>query len=324
MSEIEYPQMGDVSPLQFSGEVLPEYIIYIVQLLIVFAGLVSIISIVGGGLLWLSSRGDPEKIKEGKERFSNAIFGFIIVLSSFVFLSSIDPDLTNVDNPDVKDTEESFPSGIYLSRTTSFPEEIEDLKQETEKITNSIRNLEELGEDIKSLLIANQTNNQGEVTDYYYAVLVHEKRGFRGRCELFVNNSGQPRSFDLSGENISSITVVQVNKNAPNSGKLVAYSRPDFREDYPHESLNTALSRLTSLSIPGVWSIDIKGDFAVVLASGDSWENTDNGCGVFLDSSPIPDLKGHHMNQCNPRKVMPIYAAYDSCATHYVAFPLFR
>ncbi len=323
--EVNYPEIGGLSSTHLIGESLPDYLIYIVQFLVAFAVIVSVFSIISGGVLWVTSGGNPLKIKEGKEKFSSAILGLIIILSSYTFLFSLNPDLTEVDDPVIEERKESHPPGIYLSAENAIPLDFEEISDDVRRIERSKRNLEELGGSIRTIRIANPLNNRGEVTDYYYGVLIQEDRGFRGRCEFLVNPSPEVKDFTINdNKNISSVTVIQINANPPERGFVTAHSRPDFREDYPYETLNLNALSMQRLSINGVWSLDIEGSYGVVLSSGEDWETSDDGCGVFLESNPISDLKGHHMNLCNPRKITPIYAAYDSCSTHYVALPLFR
>ncbi len=320
--EVDYPQIGEIRPIYVEGEGLPEYIIYMVGFLIVLAVLVTIFSLIRGGISWLTARGDPVKIKEGKDRVSGSIFGLIIILSSFLFLSSINPILTEMKELEVVETEEDpFPPGIHLSSSANIPENIEDMDEDTYRITQSIRNLED--KEVRAIRIANQLDREGNILGYYYVIVVHELSAFRGRCAVFVNDTSSPKDFSVPGD-ISSVSVIQISKDPLDTGNVRAYMRPDFNENYPSQSLDLHTKNFRALSIPEVWSIDVDGLYGIILASGDSWETTGDGCGVFLDSKPLPDLKEHHMNKCNPRKMMPFFAAYESCATHYMVLPLFR
>jgi hypothetical protein len=319
--EVDYPQLGDVRPIYAEGDGLSEYVIYMVQLLIVLATLITVIALIRGGLSWLTARGDPMKIKEGKERITGSVFGLIIVLSSFVFLSNIDPTLVQLKELEVIEVEESFPPGIYISSSQIIPENIEDMSGDVYRISQSVRNLEDI--EPRAIRLANQLDREGNILNFYYAVVLHELSAFRGRCVIFINEDPNPRDF-IVPEGVSSISIIQVNANPPEIGGVRVYMRPDFNEDYPAETLVTTTNRITPLSIPEVWSIDIDGNYGVILTSGDSWETTENGCGVFLEAKPLSDLKENHMNRCNPRRMMPFFAAYESCSTHYMALPLFR
>jgi hypothetical protein len=318
--EVDYPRIQDIKPASISAEGLPEYVIYLFYFLIALALVITTLSLIRGGLSWLTARGDPAKIREGRERITGSIFGIIIILSSSLFLSSINPEIVQIDKLEVTEIEEPFPPGIYLSPREYIPQDIENIEGDVYRISRPIRNLEDTP--VRSIRIANQLDGKGNLLGYYYAVVLHELTAFRGRCALFINESNEFKDF-LVPEGASSISIIQVNMEPPKIGKVMAYMRPDFNENYPYQALSVTQSFLP-LSIGEVWSIDIEGKYAVILASGNSWETTGEGCGVFLDSKPIPDLKEHHMNKCNPRTMMPFFAAYESCATHYSVLPLFR
>ncbi len=308
---------------------LPLYILYVIYFLMAVGTVVSAIALIGGGLMWLTSAGDPIKTKEGKERLLSALVGLFIILSSFLFLSALNPELVEVEEPEITEQVEFFPPGIYLSKKETIPDDIEEsnleeLEKNIHRITFSTRNLEEKGIGIKTVRIANHLDEKGNILDYYYGVVLHEKTAFQGRCEFFLNDSSKPMDFPVSGENISSVTVMRVNKKPPEEGFIKVHEKPDFNEDYSFEYLDLLTPEFLPLSVSGVWSMDIQGNYGVILSSGKTWEKADNGCGVFLDFRPIPDLKGHHMNTCRVWTGPPWFSSYKSCATHYAVFPLLR
>lgn len=321
--EVDYPRIDSYSPSYTERQGLPDYVVYIIQLLTGIALVITVISLVKGGLLWMTSTGEPLKVKSSKEQLSSAVMGFLIILSSFVFLSAIDPTLLDLDELEVVEVEESHPPGIYLSLEEDIPEEIEEESENIYRITTSTRNLREISGQVRSIRIANQVGQEGSLMGYYYGVVLHEEQAFRGRCEYFVNSETGPLDISVSGS-VTSVTVIRIDEIPSETGGVTAYERPDFREDYPYQMLERFTDNFRNLEISEVWSLDIEGNYGVILASGDSWETTQEGCGVFLDSNPMPDLKGHHMNRCNPRRETPYYAAHESCATHYAVFPLFR
>ncbi len=323
--EIDYPEIGGFRPVYEETGGISEYLLYITQFLIGLSIVVTVFSLVKAGILWMTSAGKPLKIKESKEQLSSALMGLLIILFSFVFLSAIDPTLLELKELEVIEVEETHPPGVYLSLSGEFPDEVEEEgeAEDVYRISSSVRNLEELRGRVESIRIANQTGQEGELIGYYYGVILHEEPAFRGSCEIFVNEGVEPEDFSVSGS-VSSVTVIRIDENPPEEGGVTAYERPDFREDHPYQRLGRVTTSLNPLGIDGVWSIDIEGNYGVLLSSGSSWESMEDGCGVLLDGKPIPDLKGHHMNRCNPRRETPFFAAYESCATHYAVFPLFQ
>ena len=60
-------------------------------------GLVALAIIIYGGVLYSASAGNPSRIEEAKTWIEHAIFGLILLLSSFLILNIINPDLTTLD-----------------------------------------------------------------------------------------------------------------------------------------------------------------------------------------------------------------------------------
>tara|TARA_Y100000310_G_scaffold279462_1_gene298579 strand:+ start:394 stop:933 length:540 start_codon:yes stop_codon:yes gene_type:complete len=67
--------------------------------LVSISGLAAFVMIVWGGIQWMTSSGDTGKISDAKDRIQKALLGLLIVLSSFLILQVINPDLTNLSIP---------------------------------------------------------------------------------------------------------------------------------------------------------------------------------------------------------------------------------
>lgn len=356
-TEVSYPELDGYSPDSTEGS-FPLYVRYIAQFLIFLGVLLAVFSLVRGGFLWVSSAGDPVKIKDSKEKISAAVLGLIIVLGASLFLSSINPALTDFGEEEelrekVRESivQEVYPPGIYLSKidiSNKSTSEVEKMVHEEGgdviRIMNSIRNLQDRGEGINTIRVVNQTDRGGNLIGFYYALILHEEPGFRGKCHVIVNNEKE-KDFSVSNiDSFSSITLVQIAEDPPtHENKIVGgvnlYAHPDFRGEKDELEIATInnnfnLQPLTN-TLQSVWSIEVirrnpeqrglaeEGRFAIILSSGDSWENSER-CSVFLDSRAIPDLKMHHMNKCDEQTHMPIFSAYRSCSTHYMVLPLYR
>jgi hypothetical protein len=90
--EMDYPEIaGTDSETVKSG--LPGYVKYIFNLGIVLAGMVAFGALIKAGITYLTAVGNPEKLKEGKDGLVSAFLGLIILLSSYMILASINPQL---------------------------------------------------------------------------------------------------------------------------------------------------------------------------------------------------------------------------------------
>ncbi len=65
-------------------------------------------SLVMGGFKYLTSTGSPDKMKDAKDQIVSAFSGFLLLLSSFLILNTINPDLTNLKIPELPEAGEVF------------------------------------------------------------------------------------------------------------------------------------------------------------------------------------------------------------------------
>jgi len=91
--ETAYPTIPEVETPTTVKTALPDYLRYVFTFAIIISGLIAFGAIIYGGMLYLTSTGDPTKISEGKDQAIAGILGLIIVLSSFLILNTINPQL---------------------------------------------------------------------------------------------------------------------------------------------------------------------------------------------------------------------------------------
>ncbi|HZJ40888.1 MAG TPA: pilin [Candidatus Saccharimonadales bacterium] len=72
---------------------LGEYLTWIYNYALKIAGILAAVMLMAGGLLWLVSGGDAGKVGQAKEIIIGSITGLIILLSSYVILTQINPNL---------------------------------------------------------------------------------------------------------------------------------------------------------------------------------------------------------------------------------------
>ncbi|MFC1790823.1 pilin [Patescibacteria group bacterium] len=77
---------------QFSGlaTLTPDLTIQgLIGLVLVVAVVLSLGFLIWGGLDWLSSKGDPEKLKQARKKISSALIGLLVVFSTWGLLSLV-------------------------------------------------------------------------------------------------------------------------------------------------------------------------------------------------------------------------------------------
>ncbi len=77
-----------------STSTLPYLIQYIYEWGIAVGGLATFIALVSAGFQYLTSAGDPTKMGEARSKITSAILGLVLLLSSWLILNTINPELT--------------------------------------------------------------------------------------------------------------------------------------------------------------------------------------------------------------------------------------
>jgi len=90
--EVEYPEISGIKPETVKTG-LPEYVKYIFSFGIIIFGLIVFGALIWGGVLYLTSAGQPTKLREAKDRIFSAFLGLVILLSSYLILTTINPQL---------------------------------------------------------------------------------------------------------------------------------------------------------------------------------------------------------------------------------------
>jgi len=106
--EVEYPQIPGV-PTPTATTTFPEYVRYLFYLFILVSGVIAILVLIWAGFLWFTSTGDPQRINEAKRKAIGSLFGLIILLSSYLIITTINPNLKFFRLAKIESL-----SGIYL------------------------------------------------------------------------------------------------------------------------------------------------------------------------------------------------------------------
>ena len=94
---LDYPDIGGFN--LNNDQDLNEVVAYIYYFVITISGLAVFAMLVWGGFTWMTSTGDPSKIADAKERIYSAFLGLLIILSSFIIMITINPDLVALHLP---------------------------------------------------------------------------------------------------------------------------------------------------------------------------------------------------------------------------------
>ena len=96
---ITYPEAGGININ--TDQNINEIIAWGYYFIIGVSGFAAFFKFVYAGFLWTSSRGDPSKIKEAQDEIYAASVGLLLILSTYLILPVINPELTTLKLPDI-------------------------------------------------------------------------------------------------------------------------------------------------------------------------------------------------------------------------------
>jgi len=269
--EIKYPQLIPGVPPPTSPKTdLPVYVRYIYVFILVIGGFATLLMLVIGGVRYVYSAGNLERIKDAKNQIYTAILGLVILLCSFLILYTINPQLTVFHtNPLEKNYyRPPFPlsAGVYFcaermpipyfynktleykkSGETVSKQEYLALKETKEKIdkncyyfTNARSYLPDNFEDNVSWVYLVPEYQEKE-----YGVIIFEKRKHHGKSAMLFGDQNKGKGtalveameWKLSKEKIgiSSAIPFLINRHPKSSWYVKLYELIDFNRDKPGE-----------------------------------------------------------------------------------------
>lgn len=102
----EVPIFG---PIDISQTDVPHYIEYFLKLAIGVAGVLALISLVISGIQIMISAGSAERVSDAKNRAKSVFLGLLVLLGSYIFLGTINPNLQQLKTENLKQA-----GGIFL------------------------------------------------------------------------------------------------------------------------------------------------------------------------------------------------------------------
>lgn len=106
--------------IDLTGEsTLPEFINYVFLWGVLLGGLAAFLVLILAGFQYLTSVGDPTKMQEARNRITSAIVGLVLLLSTFIILNTLNPELTTLVMPST--TPGGFTPGSFESGGSRGP-----------------------------------------------------------------------------------------------------------------------------------------------------------------------------------------------------------
>lgn len=248
--EVDYPEIEGTKPEEVTTSI-PDYVKYIFNFALWISGFIALAVLIYAGFIYFTSTGNPEKLKDAKDRIVYAFLGLVILFGSYLLLISINPDLVVFRLKTLAPIISKLPPGVLACKTqpktksgddavaiafqlaNNFPHEplwrqkeiFEELEYIFEQISKNCYTIGGKG-NIKS-------DFDNKITDIYfipglekkgthtyltlYGAILYEKRGFLGYT-LAIYNHLEP----LPGEVYTPVhrDLTQGTQGAPGSFKI--------------------------------------------------------------------------------------------------------
>lgn len=157
--EIDYIDVpAGTTPEEVGTTTVPRYFEYLYYFLIWTSGILALLALIYAGFKYLTSIGNPDKLKDAKNGIFSAFLGLAIVLGSYVILQKINPNFLTWNLPALKPIISTISPGILVCKDESVDNDIMKIweLQEEYLMTNpenlSFVRAKKIGDDINNLL----------------------------------------------------------------------------------------------------------------------------------------------------------------------------
>lgn len=138
--EITYPSVTGVTTPTSTNTSLPDYIRYIFNFIITFAGFIAFVALALGGYRYLTSAGNPGNESLARSQIFSALFGIVLLLGSFILFNIINPKILspNLENlPEIQMPETAAPP-VYYEQTADLLQRVKELMQALQKTPDTV------------------------------------------------------------------------------------------------------------------------------------------------------------------------------------------
>lgn len=117
--QVDYPRVAgiDLNNVDFDNPAFfADFLKYIYYFFLSIGGIATFIMLVWGGFRWLTSAGNPAGIGEAKDIIFSALLGLVLLVGSYLILSTINPSLVIIEIPGLSTTPSGSgdENGVYL------------------------------------------------------------------------------------------------------------------------------------------------------------------------------------------------------------------
>jgi hypothetical protein len=222
--EVVYPQIPGAPKLETVTAGLPEYVAYIFYFAVITIGFIIFGVLVYGGVLYLTSIGNPERLSEAKKSMLSGILGAIILLSAYLIFYTIDPHLVILDIAEIDPLAPMLFPGLYVCNyrddaiqgilanylqrkdTAKRIEAARELKKIMSPVDGSFCRMFTSSTNFPNFVVKGNKNTffvipkeifkPGEIRYLSeYNIILHERDNFGGRCHIPIKENLYPEGM---------------------------------------------------------------------------------------------------------------------------------
>jgi hypothetical protein len=262
-----------------------EFVVYLFNLGIAVGTFIAAIVLIMAGIDYVSSRGEPAKIGSAKSKIKNAFLGLVVLLSSFMILNIINPELTNIKINELKNEEQPeiiIPegTGVYLYDSPGYFSTGDPLRVIKSKASFTDDNFNNTTQSIK---FVNPENGEFKFGAILFAKNANTGFGsgydFRGNCSYILDSipdlsatKGQENNPAIGNNKLSSIIVFKTKAGSPS---ITIYNSPNCKkrtEEYgPQKDEENKCTMSGSSGFTNIKDAcpEFKGDIVSISTGGD-------------------------------------------------------
>ena len=234
--EVSYPPIPGVSQTITPEINLPDYLKYIFYAGMVLGFLAVLISLTVAGVMFFLSPAKPDWLSEAKDRVSGAISGLLILVLTYLIITTINPQLSifslNKLPPTPPPPAEKRAPGVYFYKSAGCSDK---------NVQSNTSNIEDLGE------LKNHVNSVGIVQDFdsqtYYITILHDKIKLWGKCQYITTSD--PNNAAQTCQNVepfASSASIYPYDFYPNSDGVYFYRKSCFNSQ-PTNNINDIVTQ---------------------------------------------------------------------------------
>ncbi len=220
--EVEYPALPTGETLTAASP-FSDYMHYLYNFGMSLGFLAVFLAFIIAGFIYITSAGRPEKVQEAKSRIVSALSGMLLLVATYLILTTINPSLSvfrdpEVDHVEVGETGEYIPLGVYLYKGDGCTKGDPDDTNDPLVLRSGRPNLREFSGDISSV------NIRGPYISILYSMV-----DYRGSCYYINPNAPCDNLGDEFSNFAASASVHEYEFNP--SGTVTFYRKPFHDKD---------------------------------------------------------------------------------------------